>query len=121
MEEKTMAIRIAQLFKKWIVKRPNGQCQILFALAELDGFVDEILLEIDDQTTGEKCQICGKHYDYVYEVSDKLWRKITGIKNGSGLRCIGCLTKEASKKNIKLEISMDKVIDLIKRLDEKEC
>ena len=105
MKEKTITIRITRLFKKWIVKRPNGQCQILFPLTELDKFVDEILLEIDDQTTGEKCQICGKRYDYVYRVSDKLWGKITGIKNGSGLRCIGCLIKEASKKNIKLEIT----------------
>jgi len=105
MKEKTITMRITRLFKKWIVKRPNGQCQILFPLTELDKFVDEILLEIDDQTTGEKCQICGKHYDYVYGVSDKLWGKITGIKNGSGLRCIGCLTKEASKKNIELEMT----------------
>ena len=34
---------ITKLFKKWIVKRPNGNCQILFALSELDKFVDEIL------------------------------------------------------------------------------
>jgi len=38
--------RITKLFKKWIVKRANGQCQILFPLCELDNFVNEILLEI---------------------------------------------------------------------------
>ena len=48
----------------------------------------------------EKCQICGKHYEYVYRISDKLWKKITGIKNGSGLRCIDCLDKEARGKDI---------------------
>lgn len=50
--------------------------------------------------TGEHCQICGKEYEYIYEVSNKLWEKITGIKNGSGLRCISCLDKEARKKGI---------------------
>ena len=34
--------KITRLFKKWIVKRPDGQCQILFSLTELDNFVDEI-------------------------------------------------------------------------------
>ena len=37
-----LKIKITSLFKKWIVKRPNGQCQILFSLTELDNFVDEI-------------------------------------------------------------------------------
>jgi len=105
MKKKSLKNRITCIFKKWIVKRPDGQCQILFSLYELDKFVDEILLEIDDQTIGEKCQICGRRYDYVYGISDELWGKITGIKNGSGLRCISCLTKEASKKNIKLEMT----------------
>ena len=49
---------------------------------------------------GEHCQICGKEYEYIYEVSNKLWEKITGIKNGSGLRCIPCLEKEAKEKGI---------------------
>ena len=39
-------IKITSLFKKWFVKRPNGQCQILFSIYELDKFVDEILSEI---------------------------------------------------------------------------
>ena len=37
---------IQSLFKKWIVKRPKGMCQILFSLTELDGFCDEIKNEI---------------------------------------------------------------------------
>jgi len=36
----------------------------------------------------------------IYEISDKLWEEITGIKNGSGLRCIPCLEREAEKKGI---------------------
>jgi len=46
MKNKPLRIRITSLFKKWIAKRPNGQCQILFSLTELDNFVDEILSEI---------------------------------------------------------------------------
>jgi len=46
MKKKSIKKRITALFKKWIVKRPNGQCQILFSLTELDNFVDKILSEI---------------------------------------------------------------------------
>lgn len=40
---KALTKAITRLFKKWIVKRPQGMCQILFALTELDDFVDEIV------------------------------------------------------------------------------
>ena len=43
---KTVESKITALFKKWIVKRPKGQCQILFSINELDGIVDKILKEI---------------------------------------------------------------------------
>lgn len=46
MKKKPIKKRITALFKKWIVKRPQGQCQILFSLYELDKFVDEILEEL---------------------------------------------------------------------------
>jgi len=49
MKERSLRLRITRLFKKWIVKRPNGQCQILFSLTELDNFVDEILSEIQER------------------------------------------------------------------------
>ena len=52
----------------------------------------------------EHCQICGKEYDdYIWEISDKLWEKVTGIKNGSGLRCIPCFSKEAREKGITIK------------------
>lgn len=46
MKKKSLKNKITSLFKKWIVKRPNGQCQILFSITELDGFVDKIFSEI---------------------------------------------------------------------------
>lgn len=46
MKKKLVRDRITHLFKKWIVKRPNGQCQILFSLYELDKLIDEILSEL---------------------------------------------------------------------------
>lgn len=49
---------------------------------------------------GERCQICGNEYEYVYVIPDKLWEEITNIKNGNGLRCIPCLEKEAREKGI---------------------
>ena len=33
----------AQLFIPWIVKRPNGGCQVLFPLTELDRLVGKIV------------------------------------------------------------------------------
>jgi len=44
--ERKLKKRITSLFKKWIVKRPEGQCQILFSIYELDKFIDEIFKEI---------------------------------------------------------------------------
>ena len=38
--------RITALFKPWFVRRRKGQCQVLFALTELDGIVDRILEEV---------------------------------------------------------------------------
>lgn len=49
---------------------------------------------------GECCQICGKEYGYIWSVSDELWEKVTGIKDGSGLRCFPCFVQEAKNKGI---------------------
>lgn len=48
----------------------------------------------------EHCQICGEEYSYVWTISDELWEKVTGIKNGGGLQCIHCFEREADKKGI---------------------
>ena len=50
----------------------------------------------------ESCDFCGKDYDTVYTVSDKLWEQITGINNGSGLFCPICFDKMARQKGIEL-------------------
>lgn len=44
---------IIKLFKKWIVIRPHGMCQILFALTELDDFVDEIVAVVREHEIAE--------------------------------------------------------------------
>jgi len=43
MRKHTVSSQIASLFKPWFVKRPNGGCQVLFPLSELDSIVDQIL------------------------------------------------------------------------------
>jgi len=45
-KKKPLITRITWLFKKWIVKRNKGQCQILIPLIELDDFVQEICKEL---------------------------------------------------------------------------
>lgn len=47
---KPLDVRIRSLFKKWLVRRPEGQCQVLFSWYELDDFVDEIIKEFKKET-----------------------------------------------------------------------
>lgn len=49
---KALTQAITSLFKKWIVERPHGMCQVLFALTELDDFVDEIVAEMRQMNEG---------------------------------------------------------------------
>ena len=44
---KSLSLRITWLFKKYFVTRPQGNCQVLFALTELDSLVEEIIREIE--------------------------------------------------------------------------
>jgi len=44
MEKEELEKEITKLFKKYFVRRPNGNCQVLFALTELDSLVDDICL-----------------------------------------------------------------------------
>lgn len=39
MNKNSKLSQIAYLFKPWIVRRPNGGCQVLFPLSELDNLV----------------------------------------------------------------------------------
>lgn len=48
----------------------------------------------------EHCQRCGKRYDAVWRAPDKLWKAVTGIKDGSGLFCPSCFTAIAQGKGI---------------------
>lgn len=43
---------------------------------------------------------CGKRYDAVWRAPDKLWKAVTGIKDGSGLFCPSCFTAIAQGKGI---------------------
>ena len=44
---------IQKLFKKYIVKRPNGNCQVLFALTELDDLCMEIYSSVNKEIADE--------------------------------------------------------------------
>ena len=50
MKVKPLEGRIAWLFKPYFVRRPKGQCQVLFALTELDALVDRIIKETERKT-----------------------------------------------------------------------
>jgi len=42
MKQTKLNREMTKAFKKWVVRRDNGNCQILFALTELDDFVSEL-------------------------------------------------------------------------------
>ncbi len=54
-------MNIQKLFKKYIVKRPNGNCQILFALSELDSFCEEIVREVKRQDEKDRIMSIDKN------------------------------------------------------------
>lgn len=49
LNEDAVKRNITRLFKKYFVKRPNGNCQVLFALTELDTLVNDIYKEVSQQ------------------------------------------------------------------------
>jgi hypothetical protein len=51
---------------------------------------------------GEHCRNCKKLYHEVYTVPGRLWKQVTGWKNGEGLLCMDCFTKLALEKNISI-------------------
>ena len=48
---KKIRLKVTRLFKKYYVKRPRGNCQVLFALTELDDLVEEILSVVANNET----------------------------------------------------------------------
>lgn len=51
---------------------------------------------------GTRCKLCGQKYLTVWRAIDKLWTKITGITDESGLWCPHCFSEEARAKDIVL-------------------
>jgi hypothetical protein len=50
MKKHTLSSQIASLFKPWFVRRPNGGCQVLFPLTELDTLVDAIIKLVQSES-----------------------------------------------------------------------
>lgn len=48
----------------------------------------------------EKCQRCGKSYNTIYTLPNKIWRKISPKNSLSGLLCPECAEKAAREKGI---------------------
>ena len=94
---------IQKLFKPYIVRRKNGQCQVLIPLVELDELCHNIMAHIsgkENESKTERCQRCGKWYAEVYSAPDWMWGKVTGLKNGSGLFCMQCFDEMARSKKV---------------------
>ena len=58
----------------------------------------------------EYCDICGKGYEIVYLVPDKVWNKITPKKGEAGCLCIECADKRAQNIGIVLYWSANEKI-----------
>ena len=83
MKKKTINHDLANIFKVWIAKRPNGNCQILFALTELDGIIDKIAKVLSSYSKNDmwnkeirqrigyaKKNIPTKYYDYLDNIEN---------------------------------------------------
>jgi len=71
----------------------------------------------------EHCQICKKGFLTVYDVSDKVWKKISPEKSEGGTLCIECADKRARKLGIDLfwvakENEYEKGSNITKKLKE---
>lgn len=53
MERESLERKITKLFKPYFVRRPNGNCQVLFALTELDDLVERITKILPPQRSEE--------------------------------------------------------------------
>jgi len=51
---------------------------------------------------GERCQICRKHYSFLWSAPDYLWYNVTGRTDGGGLLCIECFDSMAEEKGISI-------------------
>jgi len=71
----------------------------------------------------EHCQICKKGFLTVYDIPDKIWKKISPEKSESGALCIECADKRARKLGIDLfwvskENEYEKGSNISKKLKE---
>lgn len=75
MKTKSVSSQVAWLFKPWIVKRPDGGCQVLFPLTELDKLVEGIIKIIKEaNVTEEQWKAAITHLDQM----DKAYLHLTG-------------------------------------------
>lgn len=51
---------------------------------------------------GEICHSCGHPYTTVWRAPDAIWQAVTGITDGSGLRCLNCFDAEAAIAGINI-------------------
>jgi len=97
---------IQQIFKPWIVRRPRGNCQIVFALTELDdicGQIKELYGEVplfiemlkpilhqgprDYDKTAATCRIPGQNQNKGFEFAE----------SDNDVTCLACLNKMGKK------------------------
>ncbi len=48
----------------------------------------------------ESCQACGIEQPLIWTADDELWKKVTGILDGSGIYCPKCFDELATEKGI---------------------
>lgn len=59
-----------------------------------------MVVKLDE--TCEHCHKCNERYPQVWDTSDELWKRVTGIDDGSGQMCMTCFDRLAAEKGIVL-------------------
>lgn len=71
--------RFAKAFKKWIVRRPDGGCQVLLPLSELDATIASVLGATD-------------------EAGRAAWHPMTEVPSGSGWKIVTLVVQEGGRR-----------------------
>lgn len=64
----------------------------------------------EEESPGERCQLCGASYQEVYWSNDnELWREVSGNDNGGGLLCPPCFVAAAVSRGAPLMMAYDRL------------
>lgn len=98
----------------------HGTGSVSWQMAEAAIAVIERTRLVDDGES-EQCQRCLNLVDLVWHAPDEIWKKVTGITDGSGVYCVHCFSEMAWKVDMSLywECAEDRFPTLFISVDDE--